>query len=154
MADRTEKAEFTNMCMVTDGQGRLLVQDRVNPDWPGITFPGGHVEPGESFVESVIREVREETGLTVQDPILCGVKQFPLRGGGRYVLLLFRASRFTGTLTSSAEGEVFWLPREELENCRLAPDFFEMLRVFENPTISEFYYYQAPGSEEWRHSLL
>ena len=51
MADRTEKAEFTNMCMVTDGQGRLLVQDRVNPDWPGITFPGGHVEPGESFVE-------------------------------------------------------------------------------------------------------
>ena len=133
MADRTEKAEFTNMCMVTDGQGRLLVQDRVNPDWPGITFPGGHVEPGESFVESVIREVREETGLTVQDPILCGVKQFPLRGGGRYVLLLFRASRFTGTLTSSAEGEVFWLPREELENCWLAPDFSEMLHVFEPP---------------------
>ena len=140
--------------MVTDGQGRLLVQDRVNPDWPGITFPGGHVEPGESFVESVIREVREETGLTVQDPILCGVKQFPLRGGGRYVLLLFRASRFTGTLTSSAEGEVFWLPREELENCRLAPDFFEMLRVFEDPILSEFYYYQAPGSEEWQYALL
>ena len=154
MADRTEKAEFTNMCMVTDGQGRLLVQDRVNPDWPGITFPGGHVEPGESFVESVIREVREETGLTVQDPILCGVKQFPLRGGGRYVLLLFRASRFTGTLNSSAEGEGFWLPREELENCRLAPDFFEMLRVFEDPALSEFYYYQAPDSEEWHYSLL
>ena len=94
MPDRTEKAEFTNMCMVADGQGRLLVQDCVNPDWPGITFPGGHVEPGESFVESVIREVREETGLTVQDTILCGVKQFPLRGGGRYVLLLFRASRY------------------------------------------------------------
>ena len=99
------------------------MRDRTDPSWPGICLPGGHVEPGESFVESVIREVREETGLTVQDPILCGVKQFPLRGGGRYVLLLFRASRFTGTLTSSAEGEVFWLPREELENCRLAPDF-------------------------------
>ena len=154
MADRTEKAEFTNMCMVTDGQGRLLVQDRVNPDWPGITFPGGHVEPGESFVESVIREVREETGLTVQDPILCGVKQFPLQGEGRYVLLLFRASRFTGTLTSSAEGEVFWLPREEMENCRLTPDFSEMLRVFEASGLSEFYYYREPETGEWQHRLL
>lgn len=83
-------------------------------------------------MESVIREVQEETGLTILDPILCGIKQFPLQGGGRYVLLLFRASRFTGTLTSSAEGEVFRLPREELENCRLAPDFSEMLHVFES----------------------
>ena len=28
----------------------------MNPNWPGITFPGGHIEPNESFVESVIRE--------------------------------------------------------------------------------------------------
>ena len=43
------------MCMVYDGN-RILVQDRMNPNWPGITFPGGHIEPKESFVESVIRE--------------------------------------------------------------------------------------------------
>lgn len=154
MPHPTEHCELTNLCMLTDDEGRILVQDRTDPSWPGICFPGGHVEPGESFVESVIREVREETGLTVQDPILCGVKQFPLRGGGRYVLLLFRASRFTGTLTSSAEGEVFWLPREELENCRLAPDFSEMLRVFESPGLSEFYYYRGPETGEWQHRLL
>ena len=94
MPHPTEHCELTNLCMLTDDEGRILVQDRTDPSWPGICFPGGHVEPGESFVESVIREVREETGLTVQDPILCGVKQFPLRGGGRYVLLLFRASRY------------------------------------------------------------
>ena len=46
---------LTNMCMVYDGN-QILVQDRMNPDWPGITFPGGHIEPKESFVESVIRE--------------------------------------------------------------------------------------------------
>lgn len=154
MPHPTEHCELTNLCMLTDDEGRILVQDRTDPSWPGICFPGGHVEPGESFVESVIREVREETGLTILDPILCGIKQFPLQEGGRYVVLLFRASRFTGTLTSSAEGEVFWLPREELENCRLAPDFFEMLRVFEDPALSEFYYYQAPDSEEWHYSLL
>ena len=154
MPHPTEHCELTNLCMLTDDEGRILVQDRTDPSWPGICFPGGHVEPGESFVESMIREVQEETGLTILDPILCGIKQFPLQGGGRYVVLLFRASRFTGTLTSSAEGEVFWLPREELENCRLAPVFSEMLHVFEDPVLSEFYYYQAPDSEEWHYSLL
>ena len=52
---REEKCVLTNMCMVYDGN-RILVQDRMNPNWPGITFPGGHIEPKESFVESVIRE--------------------------------------------------------------------------------------------------
>ena len=59
--DKRELAVFTNMCMITNGS-RVLVLDRKNPDWPGVTFPGGHVEKDESFVESVIREVWEETG--------------------------------------------------------------------------------------------
>ena len=153
MPHPTEHCELTNLCMLTDDEGRILVQDRTDPSWPGICFPGGHVEPGESFVESVIREVREETGLTILDPILCGIKQFPLQGEDAMSCCCFGPVA-TGTLTSSAEGEVFWLPREELENCRLAPDFFEMLRVFEDPALSEFYYYQAPDSEEWHYSLL
>ena len=62
---KTEKAIFTNLCMVYDGEGNILVQDRKNPNWKGITFPGGHVEEGESFTESVIREVWEETGLNI-----------------------------------------------------------------------------------------
>ena len=41
---RSEPAIFTNMCMICDGHGNVLVQDRRNPDWPGVTFPGGHVE--------------------------------------------------------------------------------------------------------------
>ena len=73
---RSEQAIFTNLCMVYDDAGNILVQNRQDPDWPGICFPGGHVEPGESFAESVIREVWEETGLTIGHPILCGTKQF------------------------------------------------------------------------------
>lgn len=65
---RRERVVLTNMCMIYDGKGNILVQDRLDPEWPGVTFPGGHVEPGESFTKAVIREVWEETGLTLRSP--------------------------------------------------------------------------------------
>ena len=64
---KNEKAVFMNLCMICDGDGNVLVQDRTKPDWPGITFPGGHVERGESLTDSAVREVYEETGLTVSE---------------------------------------------------------------------------------------
>lgn len=149
---REEKAIFTNMCMVTDGSGNILVQDRLKPDWPGIAFPGGHVEPGESFVESVIREVREETGLTVENPVLCGTKQFQTDSGARYVVFFYKAGKYHGTLRSSDEGKVFWLPRKELANQTLSIDMMEMIQVMESETLSEFYYYKE--NEKWELKLL
>ena len=142
---RSEPAIFTNMCMVYDHAGNILVQDRNDPNWPGITFPGGHVEPGESFTESVIREVWEETGLTVENPILCGVKQFQTRKGERYVVLFYRADRYSGVLRSSGEGKVFWIPRDTLEQYTLVEYFTEMVQVFEDDSLSEFFYYKENG---------
>ena len=149
---RSEKAIFTNLCMVYDGAGNILVQNRTAPDWPGICFPGGHVEPGESFVESVIREVREETGLTVENPILCGTKQFQTDEGERYVVLFYKANRYSGELQSSDEGEVFWIPRDTLTSYRLSIDFEDMVQIMESDTLSEFYYYTESG--DWKHKLL
>lgn len=149
---RSEQAIFTNLCMVYDDAGNILVQDRADPEWPGLCFPGGHVEPGESFVESVIREVWEETGLAIEQPILCGTKQFQTRKGERYVVLFYKTNRFSGELKSSDEGEVFWIPRHTLSQYTLADDFEDMVKVFESDDLSEFYYYKEDG--EWNLKLL
>ena len=149
---REEKAIFTNLCMISDGEGNILVEDRKDPDWPGICFPGGHVEPGESFTESVIREVWEETGLTISDPRLCGIKQFPTKSGARYVVLFYRATKYTGQIHSSDEGEVFWIPKDRLQDYTCVPDLAEMIRVMESQNLSEFVYY--PDGENWGLKLL
>lgn len=52
---RTENAELTVLCLIHN-QDTYLMQDRIAEDWKGITLPGGHIEPGESVVDAVIRE--------------------------------------------------------------------------------------------------
>ena len=70
-----EKVKLTNMCMIVDEKtNKVLVQDRTKNDWDGITFPGGKLELGEAVVPSTIREVQEETGLTVSNLQFCGIK--------------------------------------------------------------------------------
>ena len=89
---RTESVELTVLCLIHSKDAYLL-QDRVKEDWKGYTLPGGHVESGESIVDAVVREMKEETGLTIFNPRLCGVKQFPIEGG-RYLVFLFSADKF------------------------------------------------------------
>lgn len=134
---RTEMVELTNLCMIKDGD-KYLLQNRVKKDWQGYTFPGGHIEPGESIVQSAIREVKEETGLTMKNPGLVGVKQFWAESG-RYIVFLFAATQFTGELKSSYEGEVGWFTIEEMKNINLVSHFFENLAVFEGD-YSEYIY--------------
>ncbi len=145
----TEAVEFTNMCMIRDGD-RVLVQDRLDPAWPGAAFPGGHVETGESFTDAVIREVYEETGLTVFHPRLCGIKDW-CDGGRRYVVLLYSAERFSGTLRASREGAVSWVSLADLPKLRLADDMQKLLEVFLREELSEFFYRREDG--DWAAEL-
>ena len=134
-----ETAVFTTLCMVCDDQNRILVQERCGTGWDGLAFPGGHVKPGESFTKSVIREVCEETGYQIKNPILCGVKQFQMEGGARYVILLYKANQFDGVLHSSEEGRVFWLERREIPHSNMAHDMAAMVELFDDDGKSEFY---------------
>ena len=140
---RMEEVELTNMCMVCDGKGNVLVQNKKGDrTWHGWNFPGGHVEQGEFVTPSVIREVREETGLTIENPKRCGIKEFQKeQDGKRFIVFLYAASRFSGELRSSAEGDVFWYPLSELKRSKkLADGFSEMLPVFTSDEISEVFY--------------
>lgn len=148
---REVRAEIANMCVIQDGT-KVLVEDRKDPKWPGIAFPGGHVEPGESITASVIREVKEETGLTIEHPTLCGIKDWTRDDGSRYLLFFYKTDKFSGELQSSEEGEVFWAELDALPRMNLAEDMEANLRVFLEDTISEFYYDRQNGG--WESQLF
>ena len=140
---RTEQVELTTLCLIHKGD-RYLLQDRIKADWKGFTLPGGHVEPGESIVDSVIREMKEETGLTIRNPKLCGIKQFPIEGG-RYIVFLFRTEEFEGELISSEEGKMHWLDKEDLLKVYLVNDLRELLDVMLEDQLTEFQYVIEDG---------
>ena len=147
---RTENVELTTLCLVRRG-GDILLQDRLKKDWPGLTLPGGHVEPGESIVDSVIREMKEETGLTIKNPRLRGVKQFPIPGG-RYLVFLFEATEFEGELRSSDEGRVAWYRRDAVAGLPTVKDLEDLLRVMEHDDLTEFIY--LPDGDGWKTRLV
>ena len=108
--------------MIKNGD-KILVLDRNDPVWPGLTFPGGHVEPHESFNDSVVRGIKEETGLTISHPQLVGVKQFYDKNHERYLVFFYVADEFKGTVKASDEGTLTWMTKEELQQHKLAYNF-------------------------------
>ncbi len=149
----SEFVELMNMCMITDKNGRVLVQDRKKKDWNGLTFPGGKVEPGESLTHAVIREVYEETGLTIVHPKICGVKEWHDQKSGRNIVLFYRAEEYFGQLQDSNEGHMAWMSLEEMKHGKMAPDMEDMIRVFLEEDIAEMWYeYFQDGT--WKTMLL
>lgn len=140
---RTETVELTVLCLIQDGE-KILLQNRVKEDWKGYTLPGGHVEIGESFVDAVKREMKEETGLTILNPRIVGIKQFPMKNGnyeeGRYVVLLFKVTEFTGEVISSAEGQMEWISYDHISEIGTVDDFDDLLEVMNDSNLTEFQY--------------
>ncbi len=133
------EVEMTNICMVYDKVNKkVLVQER-KKNWKGIAFPGGHVEDGESIVESTIREIKEETGLTVTDLKQCGILYwYNDESKQRYIVFCFKTDSFTGELVDETpEGRVFWVGLNDLFNLNLAKGFEKQLDIFLNEQYCE-----------------
>lgn len=124
--------ELTNMVMVENPEtGKVLVQKRIKY-WTGISFPGGHIEKGESFTESAIREVKEETGLDIINPKLCGMVHWCKKDSDeRYIVVLYKTNQFSGELINETEeGKIFWIDKSDIGKYELSPNFNRYLELF------------------------
>ena len=136
--EHTERVILTNLCMIRDGS-KVLVQEKVGKGADGIIFPGGHVEENEPVTDSVIREMKEETGLDIESPRLCGVKEWINPDGSRYLVFLFTADRFSGELVSSDEGRVFWMEKNEVLRANWIWHMDSLLRIMADGEFTELY---------------
>ncbi|MGT2829994.1 8-oxo-dGTP diphosphatase [Streptococcus hillyeri] len=140
---RSEEVILTNMCMIENDKGEVVMQIR-SPErysWDGAAYPGGHIELGESLHEAVVREVYEETGLTIKNPRLVGVKHFHTRGESiRYLVFLYKATEFEGNIRSSDEGEIKWVPKTDFKTIDLADSMDDIIQFYEEENTSELFY--------------
>ena len=108
---------LATLCYVKHNGRTLMVYRNKKPNdihegkWNGL---GGKFEAGETPEECVLREIFEESGLTVQDPKLCGLLMFPHFRGNDWYVFVFTANDFTGELIDSPEGKLEWIPDEKI----------------------------------------
>lgn len=131
-----EKVCLMNMCVIKDRENNVVALDKVSSSYNGTTFPGGHVEKGESFTAAVIREVREETGLKISNPELLGLYHWN-ENNIHNVGLIYTSMHYEGELQSSEEGRVYWIPLEELKKKELARGTEYIVKMLEDRTIDE-----------------
>ena len=148
---KAQKCILTNICLVYKDD-KILVIDRKKKDWPGLTFPGGHVELDEDFNASVIREVKEETGLTIRKPFLCGIEEFKTKDEDRYLMFYYKTDKFSGKIKSSKEGEVFWINKNDLDKYKLSLDLKKIYEIMNSNELSEIIYYEKNG--KWRKKIV
>lgn len=119
------------MCMITNEKGEMLFQERIK-SWKGAAFPGGKLEELESVIESVVREVKEETGLNVYELEFCGFKTWVKEDDKvTNIVFCFKTNKFDGELIEeSSEGRHYWLSKDKLKDIELADNFEATLDLY------------------------
>lgn len=132
------RSENTTLCYMEKENCYLMMHrvkksHDVNKDkWVGV---GGHFEKGESPEECLLREVKEETGLTLTSYRLRGVVTFDSDRWPTEYMFLYTADGFSGTMTECSEGTLEWVPKEEVYNLPIWEGdkiFFRLLEEREN----------------------
>ncbi len=135
--------KLATLCYIIKDNKTLMLHrtkkknDAHKDKWNGI---GGKFDAGETPEECVIREVKEETGLTIRNPKFAGRILFPsfTQQPEDWHVYIFTATEFTGKLIDSAEGELAWIPDEKL----LELNLWEGDKIF-LPWVKEGKYFSA-----------
>ncbi|MFB9755411.1 8-oxo-dGTP diphosphatase [Paenibacillus hodogayensis] len=138
------------MCMVQDGGKVLLINRPDKRGFPGYIAPGGKVDFPESIVDGAIREVREETGLTVTDLVYKGLDEFCEPDQGlRYMVFNYLATSFEGELLiNPPEGELLWVDIEQALQLPMQDWFKERFPLFFEPgTFERSFVWKEKGDE-------
>jgi 8-oxo-dGTP diphosphatase len=115
---------LATLCYIQHAGQTLMIHRTKRPDdihlgkWNRL---GGKFEPGETPEECVIREVREESGLELREPHLCGLLMFPGFKGNDWYVFVFTAGAFSGEIRENYEGYLEWIPDARLESLPLWP---------------------------------
>lgn len=146
-----EKIILTNMCLIENKTTKEVVVIHRIKDWCGIAFPGGHVEEGEAIVPSVIREVKEETGLDVDHLEFCGIRDwYDPTTQERNIVFMFKTSNFSGTLCSNhKEGLVEWRKLDSIQKEEYASGLDLEMGIFFEQEILEFYSHYDMKQKKW-----
>ena len=117
-----EKSQLTTLCYI-EKDGKYLMLHRVKKEkdvnkdkWIGI---GGHFEEGESPEECLLREAKEETGLTLLSWQFRGIVTFIADGWPTEYMCLYTADAFVGVLRECSEGTLEWVKIDELDKLNL-----------------------------------
>ncbi len=143
---------LTTLCYIEqDGKFLMLLRNREKIDinrnkWIGV---GGHFLPGETPEECLVREVREETGLTLLDWQFRGIVTFQQNDDEAEYMHLFTADRFTGMLSECDEGDLSWIPKDQIFSLNL----WEGDRVFLEPLLRGIPFFTASLRYEGEHLI-
>lgn len=116
------EGKLTTLCYIEKEDQYLMLhrikkeKDENRDKWIGV---GGKFEQGESPEECVLREVKEETGLTLTALQLRGIVTFVSDEWGTDYMHLFTSDEFEGEIGECEEGELVWIPKKEIENLNL-----------------------------------
>ena len=129
-----KRPELTTLCYLEKDECYLMLhrvkkEKDINKDkWIGV---GGHFEYGESPEECLLREVREETGLTLTSFRMRGIVTFLYGEDVVEYMHLFTADGFEGEMTDCDEGELVWVPKEQVLDLPIWEGDKEFFRLLE-----------------------
>ena len=147
------KSQLTTLCYIEENEKYLMLHrtkkdnDENHDKWIGV---GGHFEKGESPEECLVREVKEETGLTLHSFDFRGIVTFVSDENPAEYMCLFTSKDFSGEMIQCNEGQLEWVDKSEVTNLNLWEGdrlflelltrdvpFFSMKLVYKNDRLVE-----------------